>query len=148
MASDSRPVQAPDIEGHDRAITVDELTVEWDRGVPWLSAGKVAQVIERYGVCCMRGVHDPAVIDALRDTVMQRYETCQAALTKKGVQMTDGFAYSEICHEVKNSKFRYDLRLSTQLGDTCLAEGKVRVVVVSPRPNLHARPLAPSHHSR
>ena len=140
----SSRLRAFDTEGPDRVVTVDDLTVKWDRGVSWRSADEVAQVLEQYGVCRIRGVHDPAVIDALRDTVMQRYEVCEAAIKKRGMKMTDGFAYNEICHEVKNSKLRYDLRLSTKLTDTCLAEGKVCMCREPSRPNLHARPLAPS----
>ena len=130
VASDSRSVQTSDTA--DRAITADELTIEWDHCVSWRSASEAAELIEKYGVCCMRGVHDPAVVEALRDTVLRRFETCKAAITKKGMQMTDAFAYNEICHEINNSKFRYDLRLSTRVGDTCLAEGKVRT---SPEPS-------------
>ena len=139
----SSRLRAFDTEGPDRVVTVDDLTVKWDRGVSWRSADEVAQVLEQYGVCRIRGVHDPAVIDALRDTVLQRYEECEAAIKKKGMKMTDGFAYNEICHEKKQSSLRYDLRLSTQLSETCLVQGKVCVCREPSRPNLHARPLAP-----
>lgn len=127
MAINSRPVRASDIEGHDGPISADELTVEWDHGVPWFSTNKVAELVEKHGCCCVRGVMDPAVIDALRDTVMQRYETCKAAIAKKGKQMTDPFAFYEICHETNISFLRYDLRLTPELSETCLADGKVRI---------------------
>ena len=67
-----------------------------------------ADAMAAYGVVCLQGALPPAQIERYRAAVDRSFEACISALTERGLEMDEPFAFREICHRAPR---RYDMQL-------------------------------------
>ena len=109
--ADEGAYELPDPEAAGEAMYVRLSEEERESGeMSPKTINAAADAMAAYGVVCLQGALPPAQIERYRAAVDRSFEACISALTERGLEMDEPFAFREICHRAPR---RYDMQLGS-----------------------------------